>query len=58
MKNGKKDSLSSNPEFERRVKEARVHRLSVTLVNLVDLKVKGIITNSEYQKRKRQLLGF
>lgn len=40
------------------IKEARIKRLSINLVNLIDLKVKGIITEREYKQRKRRLLGF
>lgn len=40
------------------IKEARIKRLSINLVNLIDLKVKGIITENEYKHRKRRLLGF
>lgn len=47
-----------NRTLEQQIKEARIKRLSTNLVNLIDLKVKGIITKDEYQRRKRQLLGF
>ena len=49
----------SNYSFNQKlITEARIKRLSINLVNLIDLKVKGIITKEEYQQRKRQLLGF
>lgn len=47
-----------NQSLEQQIKEARIKRLSINLVNLIDLKVKGIITEHEYKQRKRQLLGF
>jgi hypothetical protein len=49
---------SFNEDFTKRVKAARVHRLSTSLVNLIDLKVKGIINEQEFKRSKRKLLGF
>ena len=48
----------NDPEFTKQVQRVRTQRLSKSLVNLVDLKVKGIITEREYKLLKRKLLGF
>ena len=50
--------MNSKLTIEQQIKNARVKRLSINLVNLVDLKVKGIITEREYRQRKQRLLGF
>lgn len=58
MKASSNTNSFNDPEFTQRVKQARTHRLAITLVNLVDLKVKNIISEQEYRRRKRKLLGF
>lgn len=54
----KRNQDSFNQDFTRRVKAARVKRLSTSLVNLIDLKVKGIITEKEFKQQKQKLIGF
>ncbi|MEJ0072914.1 MAG: SHOCT domain-containing protein [Candidatus Saccharibacteria bacterium] len=39
-------------------KAIRVRRLSKALVNLIDLKVRGIITEEEFKQSKKRILGF
>lgn len=48
----------SGAEFAKHAKQARTSRLAKTLTDLIDLKVKGIITEAEYRQKKRKLLGF
>ena len=50
--------LRGDIDIAKEAKAIRVRRLSKTLVDLVDLKVKGIITEKEFSQQKRKLLGF
>jgi biotin carboxylase len=53
-----KPTSFNDEEFARQIKQARSKRLAKMLADLVDLKVKGIITEQEFSQRKRKLLGF
>lgn len=45
-------------DISKEAQSIRTRRLSKTLVDLIDMKVKGIITEQEFRQRKRKLLGF
>ena len=49
---------TKNIDIAKEINVMRIHRLSTTIVNLVDLKVKGIITDTEYQQKNVDYLAF
>ena len=53
-----KASSFNDPGFSKQVKQAKSRRLAKVLADLIDLKVKGIITEQEYRQKKKKLLGF
>lgn len=58
MKTLSNASSFNEAEFAKQAQRARTRRLAKTLTDLIDLKVKGIITEAEYRQKKRKLLGF
>ena len=53
-----KDNSFNDPKFTNQVKRTKSKRLAKVIADLVDLKVKGIITEQEFKQRKHKLLGF
>ncbi|HTB48892.1 MAG TPA: hypothetical protein VK712_02305 [Verrucomicrobiae bacterium] len=56
--NNLKLKSTNDIDIAKEAKAIRTSRLSKTLVNLIDLKVKGIITEQEFKRSKKRLLGF
>ena len=45
-------------DISKEARVIRIRRLSKTLTDLIDLKVRGIITEQEFKRSKKRILGF